>query len=160
MPNGLRIEDLCDINVPVFMFVCIHFKVPPTRITDLVRNYQIWYGTVTFVYTLHNVCAVHRGCAVHQEMFSTPGWYHWVHRGIFSTLEIYRWVHWGDIMSTPRGFQCTGDTMSTTRVTMISVGDIMSTAEEGVQYTRGIPWLVWANVFAFSTWFVFSQLYS
>ena len=48
MPNGLRIEHLCDIipkaqswmvlNLPVFMFVSIHFNVPPTRITDLVRN--------------------------------------------------------------------------------------------------------------------------
>ena len=48
MPNGLRIEDLCDIilkaqswlvlNLPVFMFVYIHFNAPPTRITDLVRN--------------------------------------------------------------------------------------------------------------------------
>ena len=48
MSNGLRIEHLCDIipkaqiwlvlNLPVFMFVYIHFNVPPTRITDLVRN--------------------------------------------------------------------------------------------------------------------------
>ena len=47
--NGLRIEHLCHIipkahhswlvlNLPVFMFVYIHFNVPPTRITDLVRN--------------------------------------------------------------------------------------------------------------------------
>ena len=48
MPNGLKIEHLCDIilktqswlvlNLLVFMFVYIHFNVPPTRITDLVRN--------------------------------------------------------------------------------------------------------------------------
>ena len=48
MPNGLRIENFCDIipkaqswlvlNLPVFMFVYIHFNVPPTRVTDLVRN--------------------------------------------------------------------------------------------------------------------------
>ena len=48
MPNGLRIEHFCDIipntqswlvlNMPVFMFVYITFNVPPTRITDLVRN--------------------------------------------------------------------------------------------------------------------------
>ena len=48
MPNGLRIEHLCDIipkaqswlvlNLPVSMFVYIHFNVPPTTITDLVRN--------------------------------------------------------------------------------------------------------------------------
>ena len=47
MPNSLRIEHLCFIipktqislvlKVPVFMFVYIHFNVPPTRI-DLVRN--------------------------------------------------------------------------------------------------------------------------
>ena len=43
-----RIEHLCDIipkvqswlvlNLPVFMFVYIHFNIPPTRITDLIRN--------------------------------------------------------------------------------------------------------------------------
>ena len=43
MPNGLRIEHLCDIipkaqsdlilNLPVFMFVYIYFNVSPTRIT-------------------------------------------------------------------------------------------------------------------------------
>ena len=48
MPNGLRIEHLCDIipkaesllvlNFPVFMFVYIHFNIHPTRMTDLVRN--------------------------------------------------------------------------------------------------------------------------
>ena len=48
MPNGLRIEHFYDINpkaqswlvlnLPVFMFVNIHFNVRPTRITDLVRN--------------------------------------------------------------------------------------------------------------------------
>ena len=48
MPNGLKIEHLCNIipkaqswlvlNLPVFMFVYIHFNVPLTRITDLVRN--------------------------------------------------------------------------------------------------------------------------
>ena len=48
MPNGSRIEHLCDIipkaqswlvlNLPVFMFVYIHFNVPPMRITDLVGN--------------------------------------------------------------------------------------------------------------------------
>ena len=36
------------------MFVYIHFNVPPTRITDLVRNVSdekiYLYGTVTFVY--------------------------------------------------------------------------------------------------------------
>ena len=64
MPNGLRIEHLCDIilkaqswlvlNLPVFMFAYIHFNVPPTRIANLVRNAsdeKIYsYGTVTFVY--------------------------------------------------------------------------------------------------------------
>ena len=48
MPNGLGIEHLCDIipkaqswlvlSLPVFMFVYIHFNVPPIRITDLARN--------------------------------------------------------------------------------------------------------------------------
>ena len=64
MSNGLRIEHLCDItpnaqswlvlNLPVFMFVYIHFNVPPTRITDLVKNVSdekiYWHGTVSFVY--------------------------------------------------------------------------------------------------------------
>ena len=48
MPNGLRIENLCDIipnvqswlvlKLPDFMFLYIHFNVPLTRITDLIRN--------------------------------------------------------------------------------------------------------------------------
>ena len=48
MTNGLRIEQCCDIipkaqswlvlNLTVFMFVYIHFNVPPTRITNLARN--------------------------------------------------------------------------------------------------------------------------
>ena len=59
MPNGLRIENLGDIiskaqswlvlNLPVSMFVYIHFNVPPTRITDLVKNVsdEKLYGTFT-----------------------------------------------------------------------------------------------------------------
>ena len=49
--TGLRIEHLCDIipkaqcwlvlNLPVFMFVYIHFNVPPTRITDWLEMYQM-----------------------------------------------------------------------------------------------------------------------
>ena len=64
MPNGSRIEHLCDIipkaqnwlvlNLTVVMFVYIHFIVPPTRITDLVRNVSdekmYLNGTVNFVY--------------------------------------------------------------------------------------------------------------
>ena len=55
MPNGLRVEHSCDmipkaqlwlvLNLPVFMFPYIHFNVPPTKITDLVRNVsdeKIW----------------------------------------------------------------------------------------------------------------------
>ena len=48
MLDGLKIENLCHIipkahswlvlTLPVFMFVYIHFNVPPTRITGLVRN--------------------------------------------------------------------------------------------------------------------------
>ena len=51
MPNGFRIEHLCDIipkaqswlvlNLPVFMFVYIDFNAHPTRTTDLVRMYQM-----------------------------------------------------------------------------------------------------------------------
>ena len=62
MPNGLRIEDLCDIilkaqswlalNLPVFMFVYIHFNAPPTRITDLVRNVQM----KRFIDMEHSLC--------------------------------------------------------------------------------------------------------
>ena len=57
MPNGLRIDIISKaqswlvLNLPVFMFVCIHFNVPLTRITDLVRNVSdekvYWYGTFT-----------------------------------------------------------------------------------------------------------------
>ena len=59
--NCLRIERLGDIiskaqswlvlNLSVFMLVYIHFSVPLTRITDLVRNVSdekiYWYGTFT-----------------------------------------------------------------------------------------------------------------
>ena len=48
MPNSLRIEHLSNItpktkiwlvkDLQFFMSVYIHFNVPPTRITDLVRN--------------------------------------------------------------------------------------------------------------------------
>ena len=44
----IKVEHLCSIipkaqgwlvlNLPVFIFVYIHFNVPPTRVTDLVRN--------------------------------------------------------------------------------------------------------------------------
>ena len=37
------------LNLPVFMFVYIHFNVPPTKITDLVRNVsdeKIWNSHV------------------------------------------------------------------------------------------------------------------
>ena len=66
MPNGSRIEHLYDIvpkaqswlvlSLSVSMFVCIHSNVPPTRITDLVRNVSdekiIDMKQVTFVYVL------------------------------------------------------------------------------------------------------------
>ena len=59
MPNILRIErhiipkaqSWLVLNLPVFMFVYIHFNVPPTRVTDLVRNVSdekiYLYGTFT-----------------------------------------------------------------------------------------------------------------
>ena len=75
MPYGSRIENLCHIipkaqsllvlNLPFVMFVYIHFNVPPTRITDLVRNVLdekiYWYGTVTFVhaFAFFNLLCVH-----------------------------------------------------------------------------------------------------
>ena len=50
----LKAESWLVLNLPVFVLVYIHFNVPPTRITDLVRNVSdekiYWYGTVTFVY--------------------------------------------------------------------------------------------------------------
>ena len=62
MPKGLRIEHLRDIipkaqswlvlNLPVFMFVYIHFNVPPTRITDLVRN----ISDERFIEIEHSLC--------------------------------------------------------------------------------------------------------
>ena len=33
-----KAQSLLVLNLLVFMFVYIHFNVPPTRITDLVRN--------------------------------------------------------------------------------------------------------------------------
>ena len=42
------------LNLPVSIFVYIHFSVPPNRLTDLVRNVSdekiYCFGTVTFVY--------------------------------------------------------------------------------------------------------------
>ena len=66
MLNGfnIRIEHLCDIilkaqswlvlNLPVSMFVYIHFNVPPISTTDLVRNVSdqsaLIHGRRTFLY--------------------------------------------------------------------------------------------------------------
>ena len=33
----LKVQSWLVLKLPVFMFVCIHFNVPPTRITDLVE---------------------------------------------------------------------------------------------------------------------------
>ena len=85
---------------------------------------------VSYINTLHNVCAVHRGrgCAVHWGMFSTLGDIIEYTR-VFSTLE--------DIMTTLVVFSTVADTMSTVGDTMISVGDIMSTLEGYHEYTGG-----------------------
>ena len=51
-------------NLPVFMFVCIHFNVRPTRITDLVGNVWdekiYWYGCppVCFCFYQLGLCSV------------------------------------------------------------------------------------------------------
>ena len=62
VPNGLRIEHLRDIiskaqswlvlNLPVLMFVYIHFNVPPTRI--LVRKCIRWKDLL--IWNIHFVC--------------------------------------------------------------------------------------------------------
>ena len=57
------------------MFVYIHFNVPPTRITDLVRNVSDekinWYGTVTFVYVYGTVTFVYiyHFCIIIKDIF-------------------------------------------------------------------------------------------
>ena len=73
MPNGLRIEHLGDIiskaqswlvlNLPLFMFVYIHFSVPPTRITDFVRNVSdedllIWNSHLCICFSFINLVCV------------------------------------------------------------------------------------------------------
>ena len=77
MPNSLRIEHLSDIipktqiwlvvNLPGFMFACIHFNVPPTRMTDLVRMliffcfYQLGLCSVTYTaneYSIYHFCVM------------------------------------------------------------------------------------------------------
>ena len=73
MPNGLRVEHFCDmipkaqswevLNLPVFMFVYIHFNVPPTKITDLVRNVsdeKIWNSHVCLCFCFYQLglCSV------------------------------------------------------------------------------------------------------
>ena len=74
MPNGLRIEHLCHIipkaqswlvlNLPVFVSVYIHFNVPPTRITDLVRNVSD-EKIYLLIWNIHFVCRYQLGlCSV------------------------------------------------------------------------------------------------
>ena len=71
VPNGLRVEHLCDIipkaqswlvlNFQVFMFVYIHFNVPLTKITDLVRNVsdeKIWNSHVCLCFAFINLVGV------------------------------------------------------------------------------------------------------
>ena len=73
MPNGLRVEHSCDmipkaqlwlfLNLPVFMFVYIHFNVPSTKITDLVRNVsdeKIWNSHVCLCFCFYQLglCSV------------------------------------------------------------------------------------------------------
>ena len=73
MPNGLRVEHSCDmipkvqlwlvLNLPVFMFAYIHFNVPPTKITDLVRNVsdeKIWNSHVCLCFCFYQLglCSV------------------------------------------------------------------------------------------------------
>ena len=38
MRVAATLPELSEWTIPVFMFLYIHFNVPPTRITDLVRN--------------------------------------------------------------------------------------------------------------------------
>ena len=73
MPNGLRVELSCDmipkpqiwlvLNLPVFMFVYIHFNVPPPKTTDLVRNVsdeKIWNTHVSLCFCFYQLglCSV------------------------------------------------------------------------------------------------------
>ena len=71
MPNGLRVENSCDmipkaqlwlvLNLPVFMFAYIHFNVPLTKITDLARNVsdeKIWNSHVCLCFAFINLVCV------------------------------------------------------------------------------------------------------
>ena len=73
MPSGLRVEHSCEmipkaqiwlvLNLPVFMFVYIHFNVPPNKITDLVRNVsdeKIWNSHVCLCFCFYQLglCSV------------------------------------------------------------------------------------------------------
>ena len=73
MPNGLRVEHSSDmtpkaqlwlvLNLPVLMFAYIHFNVPPTKITDLVRNVsdeKIWNSHVCLCFCFYQLglCSV------------------------------------------------------------------------------------------------------
>ena len=49
LPNSRRQT----VNMPVFMFVYIHFNVPQTRITDLVRNVS---DEKIIIWNIHFVC--------------------------------------------------------------------------------------------------------
>ena len=84
MPNGLRIEHLGDIiskaqswlvlNLPVFMFVYIHFNVPPTRITDLVRN--VSDEKKRFIDMEHSLCLPVCFCFYQLSVSYTANEYH------------------------------------------------------------------------------------
>ena len=85
MPNGLKIEHLCHIfpkaqcwlalNFQVFMFVYIHFNVPPTKITDFVRNIsdeKIYrYGTFTLSACFINLVCVQSVIQLMNTLFIT-----------------------------------------------------------------------------------------
>ena len=69
----LRVDYSCDmipkaqillvLNLPVFMFVYIHFNVPPTKITDLVINVsdeKIWNSHVCLCFCFNNLVCKER----------------------------------------------------------------------------------------------------
>ena len=54
----LKAQSWLVLNLPVFMFVYIHFNVPPTKITDLVRNVSDEKICLCFCFYQLGLCSV------------------------------------------------------------------------------------------------------
>ena len=130
MPNGLRIELLCDIipkaqrwlvpNLPVSMFVHIHFNVPSTRITDLVKLqshdaiYRLRFYSNSLIHILslsnshNNVASIQKNRAdkshrviVALEMYQMKRFIDMEQSPLSMFLLLSAWFVFSQLMNTP-----------------------------------------------------------